>query len=250
MTPERWPDAFGLEVFDEIDSTQSEARRRALAGASGPVWIMAKRQTAGHGRRGRVWHSPTGNLMTSVLLRPDVAIADAPQISFVAALAVADVFDLYAPGRCLLKWPNDPLLDGRKAAGVLPDSAGRADGRLDWLIVGFGLNLSSSPQDVPYPTISLAEATGTPPDADIVITQLANAWARRFSDWQARGFGSIREAWLARAFGIGSDIKVQLDAGSFVARFEGLDDRGGLIARLPDGQMRHIAAGDIFPVAS
>lgn len=250
MTPEPWPAEFGLEVFDEIDSTQTEARRRAQAGDSGPVWIVARRQTAGHGRRGRAWTSPAGNLMATVLMRPAIAIAEAPQVSFVAALAVADLLDRCAPGRCTLKWPNDPLLDGRKAAGVLPDSAGRADGTLDWLLVGFGVNLASSPDDTPYPTASVAAVTGLAPDPDIALGVLANAWKRRFEDWQARGFGPTREAWLARAHGLGRDVRVQLPDETFTARFEGLTDTGALVARLPSGETRLVAAGDVFPVAA
>ena len=250
MTPEPWPAGAGLEVFDEIDSTQSEARRRALAGEAGPTWIVARRQNAGHGRRGRSWHSPVGNLMTTVLMRPEVKIANAPQISFVAALAVADLFDRLAPGHCTLKWPNDPLLDGRKAAGVLPDSAGRSDGRLDWLLVGFGVNLATSPDDAPYPTASVAAVTGTAPDPDIALTILANAWQRRFEAWQTHGFAPIRTAWLARAHGLQKDVRVQLPNETFTARFEGLDDTGALIARLPSGETRLVSAGDVFPVAA
>ena len=250
MTPDPWPASTGLEVFDEIDSTQSEARRRALAGESGPTWIVARRQTAGHGRRGRSWHSPVGNLMTTVLLRPEVEIANAPQISFVAALAVADLLERLAPGHCTLKWPNDPLLDGRKAAGVLPDSAGRSDGRLDWLLVGFGVNLATSPDDAPYPTASVAQITGTAPDPDIALTILANAWQRRFDAWQAHGFAATRTAWLARAHGLQQDVRVQLPNETFTARFEGLDETGALIARLPSGETRLVSAGDVFPVAA
>ncbi|BCW89456.1 Bifunctional ligase/repressor BirA [Alphaproteobacteria bacterium SO-S41] len=250
MTPEPWPAGTGLEVFDEIDSTQSEARRRALVGEIGPTWIVARRQTAGHGRRGRSWHSPVGNLMTTVLLRPEVEIANAPQISFVAALAVADLFERLAPGHCTLKWPNDPLLDGRKAAGVLPDSAGRSDGRLDWLLVGFGVNLATSPDDAPYPTASVAQITGAAPDPDIALTILANAWQRRFDAWQTNGFAAIRTAWLARAHGLQKDVRVQLPNETFTARFEGLDETGALIARLPSGETRLVSAGDVFPVAA
>ena len=247
MTPEPWPAHLDLETYDEIDSTHQEARRRAAAGHPGNIWIVARRQTAGHGRRGRAWDSPNGNLMANVLIRPDVEIARAPQVSFVAALAVADLLDRCAPGHCTLKWPNDPLLDGRTAAGILPDSAGRADGKLDWLTVGFGVNLATSPTDAPYPTASVASVTGHAPDPDVALTILASAWERRFAEWRMGGFGPVRTAWLARAHGLGQDIKVQLPDETFLARFEGLDDSGALIARTPDGYVRHVAAGDVFP---
>jgi BirA family biotin operon repressor/biotin-[acetyl-CoA-carboxylase] ligase len=250
MTPEPWPAHLGLEVYDEIDSTQTEARRRAVAGEAGPIWIVARRQTAGHGRRGRAWDSPNGNLMASILMRPSIEISRAPQVSFVAALAVADLLDRYAPGRCTLKWPNDPLLDGCKAAGVLPDSSGRSDGRLDWLIVGFGVNLATSPDDAPYPTQSVRGVTGIAPDPDVALTILATAWERRFAEWRDVGFVPIRDAWLKRAHGIGGQLRVQLPDETFEARFDGLDDTGALIARLPSGQSRLVSAGDVFPLRS
>ncbi len=248
MTPEPWPAGTGLEVFDEIDSTQSEARRRAMAGERGPLWIVARRQTAGHGRRGRAWDSPNGNLMTTTLLSPDIDISRAPQVSFVAALAVSDLLDRFAPGRCTLKWPNDPLLDGAKAAGVLPDSAGRADGRIDWMMVGFGVNLATSPGDAPYPTQSIAGVTGIAPDPDVALTVLANAWERRFAEWLRGGFEATRRGWLDRAHGLGAPLRVQLPNESFEAIFEGVSETGALLARMSDGALRSVAAGDVFPV--
>ncbi len=248
LTPEPWPSHLALDSYDENDTTHSEERRRAMAGHPGGVWITARRQTAGHGRRGRAWASPAGNLMANVLLRPEIDIASAPQVSFVAALAVADLLDRCVPGHCTLKWPNDPLLDGHKAAGILPDSAGRSDGRLDWLTIGFGVNLATSPSDAPYPTQSVAGLTGVAPDPDIALTVLANAWERRFAEWRAGGFPAIRAAWLARAHGVGKPVIVQLPGETFVGRFDGLDDSGALICRLADGAIRHVAAGDVFPV--
>lgn len=248
LTPEPWPHGVGLATFDEIDSTQSEARRRLTAGENGPAWIVAKRQTAGHGRRGRAWTSPNGNLAGTWFGRPDIAISAAPQVSFVAALAVHDLVDRYVPGRCALKWPNDPLIDGAKVSGILPDSASRADGRLDWLMVGIGVNLAIAPTDTPYPATSIAAATGVAPDPDVALTILANAWDRRFAEWREMGFTATRRAWLDRAFGLGKPLIVHLADETFAATFEGLDDSGALIAGLPEGRRRLVSAGDVFPV--
>jgi len=249
MTPEPWPAHVGLEVFDEIDSTQTEARRRVASGRAGPEWIVARRQTAGHGRRGRAWSSPTGNLMATWYGRPDVEIVSAPQVGFVAALAVADLVDRYAPGRCTLKWPNDPLLGGAKVGGVLPDSGGRSDGKLDWLMVGFGVNLAVFPTDTPYPATSLAAETGIAPDPDVALSILATGWERRFTEWRTHGFAATRAAWLERAHGVGKVLEVRLPNETFAAVFEGLDASGALRARLPDNSIRLVSAGDVFPVA-
>src|SRR5271163_321715 len=107
-----------IEALEEIDSTNAEARRRAEAGARGPLWITAERQTAGRGRRGRAWETGPGNLAATWLGVTDKPPAEAAQISFVAALAVADMTAAHVPATLVtLKWPNDVLIAGRKAAG-------------------------------------------------------------------------------------------------------------------------------------
>ena len=101
-------------AFEAIDSTNAEARRRAEAGEGGPLWITAAVQTAGRGRRGRAWETRTGNLAATLLMLTDKPPAEAAQISFVAALAVADLARGYVPYDLVrLKWPNDPMIGGR-----------------------------------------------------------------------------------------------------------------------------------------
>src|SRR3984957_6921346 len=108
-----------IEALEEIDSTNAEARRRAEAGARGPLWITAKRQTAGRGRRGRAWETGAGNLAATLLIHTDKPPAEAAQVSFVAALAVADLAAAFVPASLVsLKWPNDPMIAGKKTAGI------------------------------------------------------------------------------------------------------------------------------------
>ena len=107
-----------IEAYDEIDSTNAEARRRAEAGEGGPVWITARRQTAGRGRRGRAWSTEAGNLAATLLTTTDAPAAEAAQLSFVAALAACDLADTcLGAGAAQLKWPNDVLVFGKKAVG-------------------------------------------------------------------------------------------------------------------------------------
>src|SRR5262249_47981168 len=142
MTPVL-PAGYELASFDDIDSTNEEARRRAGAGARGPLWIWAQRQTAGRGRRGRAWESPLGNLSCTLLFAPHATAAAAARLSFVASLAVRDlVAELLPDAEVKVKWPNDVLLDGRKTSGILLESAGETgSGDLPWLAVGIGVNL-------------------------------------------------------------------------------------------------------------
>src|SRR5579862_4970989 len=104
-------EAVPIRWFDELDSTNAEARRLAEAGESGPLWIAARRQTQGRGRRGRAWETAQGNLAATLLVSPDAPLAEAAQLSFVAAFAVRDMALGYvASERLKYKWPNDLLL--------------------------------------------------------------------------------------------------------------------------------------------
>src|SRR5918997_1594879 len=113
-----WPAGIGREIFEVLDSTNAEALRRAAAGDAGPLWILARRQTAARGRRGRAWSSPAGNFGATLLLRPE----GQPALrSFVAALGLFDAMVAVTgrPELFAIKWPNDVLLSGGKLAGIL-----------------------------------------------------------------------------------------------------------------------------------
>lgn len=232
-------------VFDELDSTNAEARRRAEAGEAGPVWLMARRQTAGRGRRGRAWDGGQANLTATLLMTLDRPAADAAQLAFAAALAVGEVMDAYVPpAEVAFKWPNDVLIAGRKAAGVLIESGpGRAGGL--WIAVGVGMNLASFPEDVERPATALAEH-GAAPAPDEAMERLAKAFARALSLWLERGFEPIRQGWLKRAIGMGADCAARLHSETVRGVAEGLDADGALLIRLPDGAPRRITAGDVF----
>ena len=157
-------------AFDEIDSTNAEARRRAEAGEDGPIWFTAARQTAGRGRRGRVWDTGRGNLAATLLLTTDRPPSDATQLSFVAALAVCDFARAYLPADTVkVKWPNDVMVGYDKVSGILLESGRRADGRL-WVAVGVGINLAHHPDDTERPATSFAaHMAGPPPDPTLAI---------------------------------------------------------------------------------
>jgi BirA family biotin operon repressor/biotin-[acetyl-CoA-carboxylase] ligase len=242
-----WPQGYALKSFEVIDSTNEEARRMALAGEKGLVWITAERQSAGRGRRGRAWESPTGNLSATLLVRPEKPPGEVAQLSFVAALAASDMVQSFAQSaRVAVKWPNDVLADGRKIAGILLESASGGSGRLDWLAVGIGVNLAHHPEGTEFPATSLAALGETPPAARDALTRLACAWAKWYEMWTARGFADIRDAWLARAAHIGGRIRARLQNEETSGVFEGIDETGALILRETQGRTRIIAAGEVF----
>jgi BirA family biotin operon repressor/biotin-[acetyl-CoA-carboxylase] ligase len=236
-----------IETYDELDSTNAEARRRAEAGEAGPVWITAKLQTDGRGRRGRNWSTDEGDLAATLLLTTEVAAAEAAQVSFLAALAAADLADTcLGPGAAQLKWPNDVLVHGRKAVGILVESGARPDKRL-WLAVGVGVNLARHPTDVDRPATSFAEhMAGRAPAPREALEILAARFEGWRAIWAGQGFAPIAQAWTDRAYGLGQPCEARLPNRTLTGVAEGMEADGALRLRLEDGTVERITAGDVF----
>ncbi|MBV9557867.1 MAG: biotin--[acetyl-CoA-carboxylase] ligase, partial [Pseudolabrys sp.] len=231
--------------YETLGSTNAEALILARNGERGPLWITAKAQTEGRGRRGNAWISTPGNLFATLLLHEPSVMAVAPQLSFVAALAAHDAIigcgpRLSAP--VTLKWPNDVLVGGKKVAGLLIEAEGKD------LAIGFGINCVEHPPTTSYPATDLKEA-GVSVSASTVVEALSSMMQRRLAQWdRSRGFDSIRADWLARAHGIGLPIRVHLPERELEGRFQGLDGEGRLL--LENGaSVEAITAGDVFPLA-
>ena len=239
-----WPDGYGNIRYDELDSTNTQARRLAEAGEAGPVWVSAARQNQGRGRRGRVWDSGSANLAATLLVRPPGEASAFGQLSFAAALAVADLARHFAPQAAIqVKWPNDVLADGRKLAGILLESGRDPTG--NWLAIGIGANLASFPPNTEFPATSLAAlgaAVPAPPDALAVLAVRLAHW---YAVWMSEGFETVRAAWLARAAGLGKPIRARLPHHTHEGQFVGLDAAGALLLN-QQGRVRAIAAGEVF----
>ena len=244
----RLPAFFHLLRLAEVDSTNEEAKRQAKAGAGEGLVVWADRQSAGRGRQGRAWRSPPGNLYVSILLRPGRGAAEAAQLSFAAAVAVADVLAPLLPENAAprLKWPNDVLIAGRKVAGILLESQATG-GVLDALVVGIGINLVSYPEDAGTRAISLAAAGAGAATADAVLAALLDCFLARYETWRTQGFAPLRAAWLDRAHGLGGEIRVRQARLDTVGRFVDLDPAGALVLENESGR-QNISAGSVFPV--
>ena len=235
-----------LVAHDVLGSTSAEAQRLAREGERGPLWVAAGRQTAGRGRRGRSWISEPGNLYASLLLTGPSPVEHWPELSFVAALAIHDAIVEVAAGlkpQLAIKWPNDLLLAGAKFAGILVEGEGGEDGAV---VVGIGINCASHPAGTDHPATDLA-AAGARVSPETLIAALSVKMLGRLAQWnRGEGFSTIRADWIARAAGLGEDVRVRLADREIVGRFESLDERGGLLLRLPDGSATTVAAGDVF----
>lgn len=236
-----------VETFEEIDSTMLEARRRALRGEPGPVWLIAKRQTSGRGRRGRAWLSYDGNLLATYLFATTQPPSEIALLGFAAGLAISETLQVMGAADVALKWPNDVMIRGAKAAGILIDS-GALPGGGAWAALAFGVNLAAAPKAIDQPTRSLREAlpldaiTPTPGAFFATLRPRLEAWAARLA---AEGFEPLRRAWMAQALGLGAQARIMQGETALDGRIAGLSPRGELELDTPEGR-RLISAGDIY----
>jgi BirA family biotin operon repressor/biotin-[acetyl-CoA-carboxylase] ligase len=246
MSPEELSRAWPVFRYGEIDSTNEEARRRAVSGDIGPAWITAEAQTAGRGRLGRTWASPPGNLFATGLFRFLGKPADAALICFSAGLAVIDAAQaagVDASG-LRLKWPNDVELGAAKLAGVLIET-GVTPGGL-WVAAGFGVNVATAPARPDRQTACLAHLPGGETlTAAAFLAKLDIAFRGRLMRLMSEGFEPTRADWLARAAHLGKRVELTPAAGRISGVVRGMDLDGALILELDDGAMHHVRAGEI-----
>ena len=245
------PSAFTLVAHDTVGSTSDEAKTLAAAGAPTGTVVWALEQTGGRGRLDRSWSSPRGNLFSSFVLRPEAPPAEAAELGFVAALAVAEAVSRFVsqPDHVRLKWPNDVLVDGAKIAGILLEARSASSGLVDWVVLGIGINIAAAPEGTPYPATCIAHLAETPPPVGAVLEALASSLASWLDIWDRRGFPPIREAWLDRARGLGEALQIRQGEATLSGRFLDLDLDGALVLETETG-VRRITAGDVhFPTA-
>ncbi len=247
VDPVALPSGWTLSHRDTVGSTNVEARLLAQAGAPEGTVVWADRQNDGKGRQDRVWESGDGNLLFSLIVRPDCGLAESGQISFMSAVALAEAIESLAPGVPLsCKWPNDLLGGQGKLSGILLEGCDLRNGRPGAVIVGIGVNMVWRPTEgALYPASSLAQE-----GADLTREALLQAFLGRFSDWlviwRHEGFPPLRQAWMTRARGLKQAITVRLPGETVQGIFESLDEDGALVlSGLPEGT-RLIRAGDVF----
>lgn len=246
-TSEQLPKGFTLHHVGTIGSTNDEAARLAVSGASSGTIVLADQQSKGRGRLGRTWQSAPGNLHASIILRPDCTLQAASELSLLAGVALTELLALHGPDdlNVALKWPNDVLIDGGKVAGILLESGADKGGRLAYVIIGIGVNIAWSPDDMAYPVTSLATAgfaAQLPKDWLFAYASSLDIWLDR---WQRGGFSVVRDAWRARSYGLGSPIRLRLGREDIDGRFVDLTEGGALLIEGTDGTRRELTAGDV-----
>ena len=232
---------FTVLHYDTIGSTNDEARRLAGQGAAHGTVVHADQQSTGRGRMARPWFSPPGNLYMSVLLRLDLPPHRLSELSFLAAVAVAETVAQLLPSRVgiTLKWPNDVLVDGGKISGILLETFD------DATVLGIGLNVLLAPATAGYKTATIAERGGIA-TVDGARDLLLGELERLLAQWLAQGFEPIRTAWMARAYPIGTPLRVNVGHQPLTGGFAGLDQDGALLLDTEEGR-RRVVVGDVTP---
>ena len=240
---------YRLVRYETVGSTNDEAKRLARDAAQEGTLVWAREQTAGRGRHGHVWVSPPGNLYASLLLRPSCPVDQAAQLGFVAALGVGDALAaIFSRLEGLTyKWPNDVLVGGRKLAGILLESELGEGEVLRFVVVGVGINLASSPGNAEFPATSIVEQGLGQVSPALALEEFARHFQAWVGRWYEEGFAPIRKAWRARAAALGEPIRVRLEPATLHGRFIDIDQHGALLLESA-GELRRVAAGEVFPV--
>jgi BirA family biotin operon repressor/biotin-[acetyl-CoA-carboxylase] ligase len=237
-----------VEWHQEIDSTQQRARELGRDGATEGAVVIAEAQTAGRGRLGRTWHSPPGrNVYASILLRPALPPGAVPQLALAVGLGAAhaiETLDL----RPQLKWPNDVLLDGKKAVGILTEMDAELE-RVRLVIVGIGVNVNLDRSELPPylrdTATSLKIAAGRPIDRVRFTATLLASVEQAYGRFTKHGFGGLKADWDARDALRGRRV-VRSDGGREVAgTVVGVDDDGALRLVDDDGAVQRVVAGEV-----
>jgi len=253
LSPAARADGHRLHLHETLGSTNTEAMALAYAGQTGPLWVAAKRQDAGRGRRGSAWISPEGNLAAS-LLWPVAGVAPdhVAGLGFVAGLALVRALahccrdlDCGKSGDAFrLKWPNDVLSEGAKLAGILLEAETLPGGRRA-VVIGFGVNVARVPDGLPYPVTALARMRDGA-EAGALFETLSDRFVEEARIWNGgRGFSTVRRRWLERAAGVGAPVSVRVAGETWTGVFDGIDEGGRLVILAPDGTRRTVTAGEV-----
>jgi BirA family biotin operon repressor/biotin-[acetyl-CoA-carboxylase] ligase len=256
-----------------LGSTNDLVKRRAGEGAPEGLLVVADEQTAGRGRMRRTWWAPAGSaLLTSLLFRPSLSPNQAQQLTMLCALAAADAITTTTAQPVDLKWPNDLTVRGRKIAGLLTESASKAD-RLDFVVVGLGINVNMDLTDAPKfiaPVTSLRLELGHPVDRLALLMVYLDGVARRYT--HLKGGESPYDEWASRLVTLGQPVTAHLGnqtlpGGSLVpvvrrpdstddfpvdastqqlsGLAQGVDPDGALLLRTADGTVHRLFAADV-----
>ena len=256
LLPEEIIPGLGTEVLgnqilyrEEATSTQNIAEEMARGGVEEGLVVIAEKQTAGRGRKGRGWVSPPrAGIYFSTLLRPNLRPQQLLQIPLIAGVAVSRAIKKTTPLQPKIKWPNDVLIEGKKVCGILAEMSSELD-RVNHVIVGIGVNVNTPKTLFPGPmrevTSSLAEECGEYVSRVRFLQALLTEFEALYGQFQVSGFQAIRDEWKALNNTIGSWVKVNDGKDEIRGKALDIDKEGFLLVREEHGDVMRIVSGDV-----
>jgi BirA family biotin operon repressor/biotin-[acetyl-CoA-carboxylase] ligase len=238
-----------IRVFEQTTSTNDVAEKLARDGVKEGVVVFAESQTRGRGRLGRVWLSPKRKgLWFSVLLRPRLRPQETTQLTVISATALRRAFKTLTGLTAEIKWPNDLLLGGRKAAGILTELSAELD-RVRHVILGIGVDVNQEAAEFPPELRKLATSLRLESGAEISRAELAveimRELDRDYARMSAGKFSAIADEWEQACVTIGRNVAVQTGGRHFRGHAESLDDDGALLIRTEHGHLERVIGGDV-----
>jgi BirA family biotin operon repressor/biotin-[acetyl-CoA-carboxylase] ligase len=236
-----------LNVYDSVSSTNIVLRELANDGAPEGTVVVAASQTGGRGRKGRSFYSPQGTGgYVSILLKPDIAAADATLITTTAAVAVCDAVEAVSDRKPEIKWVNDVFIDGKKICGILTEaSLSMESGRIEYAVLGTGINVYTPEGGFPKEIQNIAGSVFCKPQPDAknrLIAEYLNSFLPRYHD--LGGKATIAE-YQRRSFVVGRTITVISGNAETPAKALGVDDRCRLLVEFEDGTQATLSSGEI-----
>lgn len=242
---------FGNDIqwFDTVHSTQDVAHQALLAGGEEGTIILAETQTAGRGRLGRAFYSPPGkSIYMSVLLKPDVPLQRAPQMTLLLSVALCRAIRKETGANATIKWPNDILIEGRKVVGILVETILEAN-TVKAMVAGIGINTNMRERDFPEElrekATSLMEAAGKPVSREALIGEFFEQFGSLYELYKSEGFAPIKVLWEALTSTLHNAVEVT--SGTHVVRgvAEAITEEGALLVRDAEGKLHTMYSGEL-----
>ncbi len=230
--------------YKSLDSTNDTAYNLAENGEREGTVVIAERQRKGKGRQGRHWASPPGGIYLSCILRPDIEPKEVAKITLVAAVAVAASVRKVAGVPAMIKWPNDILIKQKKACGILTEMKAEQD-RVEFLIVGIGVNVDTPAGSLPKGATSLAKESGASPSKVALAKKILENLEHYIGIFRKEGFSKVRDEWHHYSATIGHHVKINCHDGKIEGQALDVDNDGALVVRLDTGFQRRILSGDV-----
>lgn len=241
---------FGNEIhfYDQIDSTNNEAKKKAENGAAHGTLVITECQSGGRGRRGKKWISPEGSgIWMSFVLRPEIEPYNASMLTLVTALAATSAMRKQAGMDCYIKWPNDIVLNGKKVCGILTEMSAEPDA-VNYVVIGIGINVNTTEFDEEIQNVasSLFVETGRKIKRSTLVAEFASEFEKYYDIFlQTHDMSSLTEEYNSMLINAGREVKITDSNGGFTGIAIGIDNKGELLVKCEDGSIKKIVAGEV-----